>query len=268
LALLPLSAALSVAAVAAVTAGSAFLSMASTPSSLATGAPTLASTTLTDPNHGIALVATWTTAVVLLGGYLVACFTGTLFSAALVAATDDRRRHGRGSGSDGLHIAALHAPQLALWALIAGTVGVVARQFGHRGVLGIALGRPTRRDWNEATALVLPLIVNEGLGPMAAWRRSRQLAPAAAHDPRSTGGLAAAATPATMALALVISAAVWPVTPVAAAVAVGSAVMLAYVGRATRTGVARSHRYHDAVATEAGLEPSLSGILRAVPQAA
>jgi hypothetical protein len=258
LALLALSAALSVAAVAAVTAGSAFLSLASTPSIPRGAAPTLASTAIADPNHGIALVATWTTVAVLVGGYVVACFTGTLFSAALVAAVDEHRRQGPGSGVDGLRIAMLHFPQLLLWSLIAGTVGVVARQFGHRGVLGAALGRPTRRDWNDATAIVLPLIVNEDLGPLAAWKRSRQLAPPAAHDPRSTGSLAAAAAPATIVLALVISALLWPLAPVAAAVTTGTALMLAYVGRATRTGVTRSHRYHDAVVSEAGLLPAVA----------
>jgi hypothetical protein len=253
LVLLPLSAALSVAAVGAITAGSAFLSLASTPAARNAGAPTLASTTLADPNHGIALAATWTTAAVLLGGYLVACFTGTLFSAALVAAAEDRGRHHHGASSEGMRTAVLHAPQLLIWSLIAGTVGVVARQFGHRGILGIALGRPTRRDWNEATALVLPLIVNEGLTPIAAWRRSRQLAPASTHDPRSTDGVSTVAGPVTIVAALVLGALVWPVAPIAAVTVMLTVLTIAYVRHATSTGVDRSVRYHGAVLVEAGL---------------
>jgi hypothetical protein len=240
---LPLIGALAVVALGLVTAGSAYLSLASSPTG-PTGAPTLASTAITDPNHGITLVATWATVAVLVGGYFVACFTGTLFSAALVAVADDRRRGGRGSSADGMRTAALHAPQLAVWSVVAGTVGVVARQFGHRGAIGFAVGRPTRRDWNEATALVLPLIVNEGLGPMAAWRRSRQLSPTEAHV-RSTG---ASLVPLAFLSAIVGAAALWPVAPVAAAGALGAVAVLAYVCRATATGAERSSHYHEAVA--------------------
>jgi hypothetical protein len=186
--------------------------------------------------------------VVLVGGYLVACFTGTLFSAALVAAADDRRRGGRGSSAEGMQRAMGHAPQLALWSLVAGTVGVVARQFGHRGIVGIALGRPTRRGWNDATALVLPLIVNEGLGTLAALRRSRCLAPTDAPAGADRGG--ATALPVVLGGALLAGAATWPASPVAAMLAMGSVALLAYVCRATATGASRSVGYDRALVAE------------------
>ena len=121
-------------------------------------------------------------AAVVVGAYL-AVFGGMLCSAALVAAADQALRGQPVDGAFGR--ATQHLGALAGWAVIQTVVGWVLQaltsggsggQGGTAGailaVLRILLGALLSTAWALITFFVLPLVVLEGLGPVAAIKRS------------------------------------------------------------------------------------------------
>jgi hypothetical protein len=81
------------------------------------------------------------------------------------------------SVSDGFTAAVGRLPQILGWALVATTVGVllnIVEGFlrDKLGLLGSFLGKALEFGWTIVTYFVLPVLVTEGLGPIAAVRRS------------------------------------------------------------------------------------------------
>ena len=95
------------------------------------------------------------------------------FNAALVAAALERLRGGDPTVKSGLIAALAHLPQILAWALISVVVAMVLQALRERG--GIA-GRLASMiggvAWSLATFFVIPVLVSEGLGPIAAIKRS------------------------------------------------------------------------------------------------
>ncbi|MFM7056486.1 MAG: DUF6159 family protein [Planctomycetota bacterium] len=101
--------------------------------------------------------------------YFVICF----FNSALVACVVVRAHGGNPNVWTGIRFAIHRAFQIAAWACVAGTVGLLIRtletekRVGSKltsAVLGIA--------WSLATFFVVPVMVVEKIGPFAAIRRS------------------------------------------------------------------------------------------------
>ena len=103
-------------------------------------------------------------------GYFVVIF----FNAALVAAALERLRGGDPDVGSGLRAAAARLPQILGWAIIAATVGLILQLARDRtdnflGRLALAM---VGGVWAYLTFFVVPVLVAEGLGPIAAIRRS------------------------------------------------------------------------------------------------
>ena len=106
------------------------------------------------------------------GGTIVAIF----FQAALVIGAF-QRVDGQQPTLGGVLAAAwrMRGPVLS-WALLTSTAGLVVRTLERRlGVLGQLLGFLGGLAWAIVSFLVLPVVVAEGLGPVAAIKRSAQL---------------------------------------------------------------------------------------------
>ncbi len=104
--------------------------------------------------------------------YLVIVF----FNAAIVACAAIRMQGGNPTVGDGLRTAAARLPLIAAWALLQATVGMVLRVIEDRsdlvgrivaGLLGMA--------WTVTSFLVVPVLVIEGKGPIAALQESTAL---------------------------------------------------------------------------------------------
>jgi hypothetical protein len=110
------------------------------------------------------------------GWYVVSAFVVVFFNAALVYAADARLHGHSVSIGEALRFASSRAHVLLPWALVSATVSVVLRAIEERaGVLGRIVGAIAGVAWSLVTFLVLPVLVVEGLGPMAALKRSGEL---------------------------------------------------------------------------------------------
>jgi hypothetical protein len=104
--------------------------------------------------------------------YLVMAF----FNAALVACAIDRFRGGRPTVRTGLDVAMRRLPQIACWALVAATVGMVLRTLEQRAkIVGRIVIALLGAAWTFSTFFVVPVVVAEQAGPFAAIRRSLDL---------------------------------------------------------------------------------------------
>lgn len=101
--------------------------------------------------------------------YLVIIF----FNSALVSCAMARFRGEEPTLGGGISVAMSRLPQIIGWSLVAATVGVILRAIEDKsdkigaivaGILGLA--------WNVMTFFVLPVLVVEGVGPIAAVKRS------------------------------------------------------------------------------------------------
>jgi hypothetical protein len=76
----------------------------------------------------------------------------------------------------GLAAAAARMPQILGWALVASTIGLVLHALQHilknLGFIGELVGDALEFGWSIATYFVVPVVVIEGVGPIAAVRRS------------------------------------------------------------------------------------------------
>ncbi len=105
--------------------------------------------------------------------YVVTSGVVIFCNAALVGAADIRLRGGDPTVRDGFRIAFSHAGSIIGWAVITATVGIVLRAIQERGgVLGTIGAAIAGVAWALVTFLVVPILVIEGIGPMAAIRRS------------------------------------------------------------------------------------------------
>ena len=98
------------------------------------------------------------------------------FNSALVACALIRFRGGDPTVADGFRAACSRLPQIAAWALVSATVGFAlkaAERRSKRGgqivaaILGVV--------WSVATFFVVPVLVIENLGPLAALKRSTKI---------------------------------------------------------------------------------------------
>lgn len=111
--------------------------------------------------------------VVLFLFYFVNYFVITFFNSALVGCAVIRLKGGDPVVSDGFHSAFARLPQIAGWAFVSATVGIILKLIESRseragqfvvGLLGMA--------WSITTFFVVPVLVIEGVGPIDSVKRS------------------------------------------------------------------------------------------------
>ena len=111
--------------------------------------------------------------LVMFAFYFVNYFVIVFFNSALVECAIIRFRGGDPTIGDGLKAAWARLPQIAGWALVSATVGVILRAIESQsekagqfvaGLLGMA--------WGAATYFVVPVLVVERVGPVDALKRS------------------------------------------------------------------------------------------------
>ena len=108
--------------------------------------------------------------------YLGASFVIVYFSSALVAAAHYRIVGGSPDFRFGLEAANDRLGAIALWAIVAGTLGLVIKQLASSGgVVGRAGGFFAELLSGWATFLVIPVMIVEGTPPLAAMRRSTEM---------------------------------------------------------------------------------------------
>ena len=78
--------------------------------------------------------------------------------------------------ADAIRAAAARSHVLLPWAIVSATVSIVLRAVEQRGgVFGRIVGSLAGVAWSVVTFLVLPILVFEGIGPIAAVKRSGEL---------------------------------------------------------------------------------------------
>lgn len=112
-------------------------------------------------------------ALALLLALFVTTVTGVLAGAVVVVVTADRMAGGSASLREGVAATVRHLPALVGWSLLNATVGLVLRLVEERlGALGRWVTGPLGIAFSVGTVLVVPFIVLDGAGPVAALRRS------------------------------------------------------------------------------------------------
>ncbi len=98
------------------------------------------------------------------------------FNAALVAAAMERLRGGDPSVSSGLKAASARIPQILAWAVVVTAVMLILRALRNRGgIAGQIAAMFGEAAWELASFFAVPFIVEEGVGPFDALRRSASL---------------------------------------------------------------------------------------------
>jgi len=108
--------------------------------------------------------------------YFINYFVIVFFNTAIVACATIRMRGGNPTVGDGLNAASSRLFEIAGWALVSASVGMLLRAIEERskfvgrivaGLLGMA--------WGITSYLVIPILVNEKKGPMEAFQESARL---------------------------------------------------------------------------------------------
>jgi hypothetical protein len=108
--------------------------------------------------------------------YLVQYFIIIFFNTALVGAAMIRLRGGDPTVADGFRIAMSKLPAILGYALISATVGIILRALQERaGFIGRWIVGLIGAAWTIATFLVVPVLVNNDVGPVDAVKRSVEL---------------------------------------------------------------------------------------------
>jgi hypothetical protein len=108
--------------------------------------------------------------------YFATYFVIFFCNSALVGAAMIRLRGGDPTVMDGLRIAFSHFGAIVGYALLSATVGMILKSLQERaGLLGRILISIVGFAWNVATFLAVPVLVVEGVGPIAAVKRSSAL---------------------------------------------------------------------------------------------
>ena len=109
---------------------------------------------------------------VIVGVYLLA-FVSVYFGVALAACADLIFRGEEASFGDGMAVARSRLPQIAAWAALSATVGVVLSVLQNQGGLfGAIVGRLLDVGWTLVTFLAAPVIAFEGTPAFATLRRA------------------------------------------------------------------------------------------------
>lgn len=110
--------------------------------------------------------------------HFVNFFIMTYFNSCLVGAAFIRVRGGDPTLADGLRAANRRLPAIFGYSLIAASVGLILNALQERSrknVLGRIAAGMIGMAWTLITFLVVPVLVFEGIGPVAAIKRSTQL---------------------------------------------------------------------------------------------
>jgi hypothetical protein len=108
--------------------------------------------------------------------YFFSYFIIVFFNSAIVAAVMIRLKGGNPTIRDGLSASMSMLPLIVAWAFVAATVGIILRMIEDKsellgkivaGILGLA--------WSVVTFLVVPILVIEQKGPIAAVKESARL---------------------------------------------------------------------------------------------
>jgi hypothetical protein len=114
--------------------------------------------------------------IVFFAFYFINYFVILFFNTGIVACATIRMRGGNPTVSDGLHAAFARLFEIAGWALVSASVGMILRMIEERsrlvgrivaGLLGMA--------WGITSYLVIPILVNERKGPMEAFQEAARL---------------------------------------------------------------------------------------------
>jgi hypothetical protein len=109
-------------------------------------------------------------------GYLVLTYVVVFFNAALVYAADRRLAGEQVTLGEAIHAAGARSHVLLPWVIVSATVSIVLRMIEERaGIVGRIVGAFAGMAWSVVTFLVLPILVIEGIGPIAAVKRSGEL---------------------------------------------------------------------------------------------
>ncbi len=124
--------------------------------------------------------ATMSAADVVLGisVFFLTTFIGIFFNAALVAAALERLRGGDPNVASGLKHALRHIHAIIGWAVIATTVGLLLqllRNMARNNFLGQIAVSMVGGVWAYLTFFVVPVLVAEGVGPIEAFKRSKDM---------------------------------------------------------------------------------------------
>lgn len=112
-------------------------------------------------------------ALALFAVYFVSSFVMTFFNVALIGSVMNKFKGEDASVGAGLRLAMSRLPQIAGWSALSATVGVVLKMIEERaGLIGSLVIRLVGVAWAIATFFVVPILVVEGLGPIAAVKRS------------------------------------------------------------------------------------------------
>ena len=121
-------------------------------------------------NEFSATPLTWAVGIV---GLIVVTVTAQFFAATLIAGANERLDGGDPTLGSAMSKAFSRGGPIVGWSLLNATVGVVLQQIRERaGFLGAFVAFLGGAAWNIVTWLVLPVIIVEGLGPIAAVKRS------------------------------------------------------------------------------------------------
>lgn len=112
---------------------------------------------------------------------------GVFFQVALIAAVFSYLDGEQVSVGSAIDLASRRLGPILAWSALAATVGVILRMVRERGILGAIASFAATIAWAVASFFVVPIIAQEGLGPVAALKRSTHLV-------RTTWGPSARAT--------------------------------------------------------------------------
>ncbi len=113
---------------------------------------------------------------VLFAFYFVNYFVIVFFNTALIACAIIRFKGGNPNLGDGFSAAMARLPQIAGWALVAATVGVILKVIESTSErLGQFVASLLGMAWSALTYFVVPVIVVEKTGPLRAGKRSLEI---------------------------------------------------------------------------------------------
>ncbi len=114
--------------------------------------------------------------VVLFAFYFVNYFVITFFNSALVSCAIVRFNGGDPTVSSGLSFAWKRLPQIAAWALLAATVGMILKAIEQNKNIGAQIAAGLfGLAWSLATYFVVPIIIVEKANPVEALKRSTEV---------------------------------------------------------------------------------------------
>ena len=110
------------------------------------------------------------------GFYVVSYAVMMFFNSALISVALKRLDGESASVGDGLRMALANLPAILAYAVIAATVGAILRAIEERvGFVGRIIVAIIGAGWTLATAMTLPVLVEENVGPIEAISRSLEL---------------------------------------------------------------------------------------------